>query len=256
MEVEFSSNCVCRATCITIERQAGPEVTKNQYFDVVVTVKGCTCPQPTAPSASLFYEDGMQVSAGMGVQPLEGTSTNSKDGSFVLKVRINELSRAHQGKRFIVHLNHGGAFADTAPMKVLSKSCIVNAHAKGGVGTSKRKRAEAASAATDSHQSADVAELKRLCLQGQRQVTELGCNVSQQFTQLRADVSEVMNAVRSLTSYVHSLLPADVQQSAMQAQFAQSHAPQSKDYMVEDLLAMDGGNLASLAAFGFSNCIQ
>ena len=66
-----------------------------------------------------------------GHEVLEGLQT-IRDGVCVLKVRVNELSKAHRNQRFKVRILATGSFGQsvcyTTPMRVLSKTSIIMQH--------------------------------------------------------------------------------------------------------------------------------
>lgn len=83
------------------------------------------------PFATLVYEDGSLVIPNSGHDVLEGLQT-IRDGICILKVRVNELSKAHRNQRFKVRIVATGAFGQavcyTTPMRVLSKTSIIMQH--------------------------------------------------------------------------------------------------------------------------------
>lgn len=116
------------------------EVTKSVYFDLrfVVLSEHGELLHDFVPSASLRYEEGSPVSADI----FDGNFV-SNAGECILNVRINELSKNHRNQRFQVQVEAAGSFgrvaAITPPIKVLSKTSIVQSHLRQN-GSHKRKR--------------------------------------------------------------------------------------------------------------------
>eukprot|EP00698_Gefionella_okellyi_P004372 TRINITY_DN14041_c0_g1_i1.p1 TRINITY_DN14041_c0_g1~~TRINITY_DN14041_c0_g1_i1.p1 ORF type:complete len:329 (-),score=74.22 TRINITY_DN14041_c0_g1_i1:761-1747(-) len=126
-----------RSTCshkLQILKQPPTEVTKAVYVELQLrlTTADGTIVDEFVPSAKLVYEDNSEVTSQSGHDVLEGIQT-LRDGICILKVRINELSKAHRNQRFKVciaakHASFGQAVTYTTAMRVLSKTSIILQH--------------------------------------------------------------------------------------------------------------------------------
>lgn len=133
------SDCVPETVVCTpgyvleVLRQPPPEVTKAVYVELHIQLRDISqlIMSEFKPLAALVYEDGSLVIPNSGHDVLEGLQT-IRDGICVLKVRVNELSKAHRNQRFKVRIVASGAFGQavcyTTPMRVLSKTSIIMQH--------------------------------------------------------------------------------------------------------------------------------
>lgn len=223
---------VCPATSMVLLQGPPAEVTKSQFFRVHAQVLGCTCAEREV-HVSLHYDgDLAPVPPAIGHEVVQGKTVSHTASEFILDLRINELSHAHRNQRFVIRLAHGLCVLDAAPVKVMSKSCIVRAHLQGGSNTAaanaaasaaahggareKRKRDAGDSPVADDPQtgrvvevcrrvSAEMASLRSMCWEQQAQAARLADTVAAETATLRAEVASVANAVQALVALVESL---------------------------------------------------
>lgn len=132
-----------------------PEVSRGVYFSLQVALTF----RPHQVFASVQYEDGS--SCGSSASVFEGKYAVGESHNVFVQCRMQELSRSHRNQRFCLCLHFVSdasswqgstslpfdkdydapamATVITEPLKVLSKTCIVRAHAEGRSTSKKRK---------------------------------------------------------------------------------------------------------------------
>jgi len=186
-----------------ILKEPPPEVTKMVYNELqlqLTNANGDTI-EEFRPTATLVYEDGNRVQSISGHEVLEGMQT-VRDGICILRVRINELSKAHRNQRFKVRITATGSFgqvvAFTTPMRVLSKTSIILQHqaamsSEDSDSPRKRGKRKQSDAEIDDEeakrQRAELQEIRTLCLKNQLQLNAMQQRTTFEITELKSAIA-------------------------------------------------------------------
>lgn len=152
-------------------QQPNAEITRNVYFDFKLKcLTSAVLQAASSPQVELIYENYSAVPGGDNV--FDAQPNPVRDDILTIRARIKELSKAHRGQRFRVRISCGGASVCSNPIRVLSKTSIVNAHRSPAPSTPKpvvdvpRKRAR-------DEDDSSVADMLKQVLRQQQEHSQL-----------------------------------------------------------------------------------